>query len=80
MTQIQKLYEKIKNNPVGVSFDDLNKLMMHFGFEIKNKSSHFTFRHKNLIDIITVKKEPGHVKAVYVKKCLEAINILFKEV
>jgi len=80
MTQFQKLYDKILNNPVNVSFDELSKLMNDFGFEVKNRSSHYTFRHPDLIEIITVKKEPGCIKAVYVKKCLKAIKTIISEV
>ena len=79
MTQLQKLYDRIKNNPRNVSFDDLSKLMEFFGFDVKNRASHYTFRHMKLNEIITVKKEPGQIKAVYVKHCLAAIEFITKE-
>jgi len=79
MTQIQKLYGRIKNNPRNVSYDDLSKLMEYFGFEVRNRASHYTFRHERLKEIITVKKEPGQIKAVYVKRCLAAIDVISKE-
>ena len=80
MTQFSKLYDKIQNNQANVSFNELIKLMSGFGFDVKNRSSHYTFRHDNLIEIITVKKEPGHIKAVYIKKCLKAIKAVESEV
>jgi len=78
MTQIQKLYDKIKNNPRNVSFEELSKLMEHFGFEVRSRASHYTFRHGKLNEIITVKKEPGQIKVIYIKKCLTAIESISK--
>lgn len=44
MTQRQKVYERIKNNPKSVRFNDLKKLLLDKDFELKRSvGSHFVF-------------------------------------
>jgi hypothetical protein len=46
MTKTTKLYERIKNNPHNISFEDIRKLLEFYGFELLRQSSgtsHFVF-------------------------------------
>lgn len=78
MTKDEKLYSRIVNNPKDVNFDELDKLMRKHGFERSNPgsgSSHYTYRHPDLTDILTIPyKRP--VKAIYVKQAIAAIEQL----
>ena len=46
MTKTTKLYERIKNNPHDIRFEDIRKLLEFFRFELRRQSSgtsHFVF-------------------------------------
>lgn len=71
---IQKLYEKIKNNQINVSFEEIDKLMVAGGFVRRTcKSSHNVYTHPDLHgieDAITIPfKRP--VKPPYVRMALK---------
>jgi len=78
VNKYDKLYAKIVNNPKDVSFKELDKLLRIYGFECSNPrsgSSHYTYRHPDLVNILTVPyKRP--IKAIYVKQALAAIEQL----
>lgn len=70
---IQKLYEKIKNNPKNVSFEEIDKLMEAGGFVRRTcKSSHNVYTHPDLHgidDSINIPfKRP--IKPFYIKRAL----------
>lgn len=76
MTKYDKLYTKIVNNTKDIDFKELDKLLRKHGFECSNPgSSHYTYRHPELVNILTIPcKRP--VKAIYVKQVLAAIEEL----
>ncbi|MGJ7045332.1 type II toxin-antitoxin system HicA family toxin [Thermoanaerobacterium thermosulfurigenes] len=77
MSQIEKLFEKIEKNPKNVRYEQLDKILRHFGFgvrEPKSGSSHVTYFHPKLADILTVPKDKPFVKEIYVKKALKMIQ------
>ncbi|EGD52323.1 HicA toxin of toxin-antitoxin [Thermoanaerobacter thermohydrosulfuricus] len=79
MSQIKKLYKKIKENPKNVRFEEIDKILKYFGFEAREPgsgSSHITYSHADLEDILTIPKGRPHIKAVYVKKALKLIELL----
>ena len=82
MSHYKKLYEKIKNNTKDVSFEELDKLLTKVGGFIrrnpKGGSSHYTYSHPDLVDIITIPKDKP-VKPIYVKKALIAFDIVKEE-
>ena len=79
MSVYNKLYQKIKNNPKNVSFNELDKLLTRFGgFKRRNPrggSSHYTYSHSDLSEIITIPKSRP-VKPIYIKKALRAIDMV----
>lgn len=78
MGHYEKLYNKMKRNPQNIRYEELEQLLTRKGgFEVRNKgSSHYTFSHPDLAEILTVKKEQPYLKSIYVKKALK----LFEQV
>jgi len=78
VTRTDKLYARIVNNPKDVNYKELDKLLLKYGFERSNPgsgSSHYTYRHPQLVDILTIPfKRP--VKAIYVQQAIAAIKQL----
>ena len=75
MSKIQKLYERMKNNPHGDwRIEDVEKLASAYGFSWnEGKGSHKNFYHQNLPHILTIPcKRP--IKPLYIKKLLELIE------
>ncbi len=77
MSRIEKLLERIKNNPKTVRFNELSRLLKNRGYEVVNVTgSHYSF--SNSEKTITVVKPHGSNKYCYVldvkeviKKCLQ---------
>lgn len=82
MSHYKKLYDKIKNNPKNVSFNEIDKLLTRFGgFTCRNPksgSSHYTYSHPDLIDIITIPKDKP-IKEVYIKRALKLLDLVKEE-
>lgn len=78
MSRREKLLAKIRNNPRGVSFDELAKLLEWHGFELKRvKGSHHAFRRGPYVIIVARHKPHVHVKAV--RQALSVIDELTGE-
>ena len=75
MSKVDKIIFKMRNQPNGIRFDELAKLLLAYGYlEKKNSGT----SHRNFInakgDVITiVHKNP--VKAAYVKEILRRLKI-----
>lgn len=71
------LYKKVKNNPKNVKFEDIDKLLTKVGGFTRRTprsgSSHFTYSHPNLYDILTIPRDRP-VKIVYIKKALKHLE------
>lgn len=81
MTRFDKLYNQIVNNPKSVKFEDLDKLLSGFGFECRQPrggSSHYTYHHPRLIDVLSIPKARP-IKAIYVKKAIATIERVGRE-
>lgn len=77
MVKIEKLYEKIKNNPKNVSFEEIDRLLVNVaGFAKRNgsRASHFIYTHKDLKGIEGYVNIPyaKPIKVIYVKRALKA--------
>ncbi len=75
MVKKEKLFDKIRNNPSGVRFSDLRKLLEDENFLLERiTGSHHIFKKESYIFVIPV--HDGHVKTVYVKKVIDLIEEL----
>ena len=76
MTKVDKVLEKMRNNPMDWKISDLEVIAGRFGITVrKGKGSHVTFTHSKWVDILTV---PAHrpVKQIYIKKFILLIDAL----
>lgn len=63
----------MKNNPKDVSFYDLKKVLLDFGYKVDNSGgSHWVFRKDNCEPQVIPRKKP--LKAIYVLRALKAIG------
>ena len=77
MSRIEKLFEKMEKNPKNIKHEELDKILKNFGFGVrqpKSGSSHVTYFHPQLADILTVPKDKPFIKEIYVKKALKMIK------
>jgi len=74
MPSVEKIIEKMKRQPNGISIDEIDKVLNYYDFECKRqRGSHRTYRSdQGGILIIPVRKPT--VKSVYVKSVLEKIG------
>lgn len=79
MSHYKKLYNKMKNNPRYIRFQSIDKLLTKKGGFIRRNpvsgSGHYTYSHPDLVDIITIPKDKP-IKPIYIKKALEAFDIV----
>ena len=73
MASVEKLVEKMINQPTGVRFEEATKVLNHYGYEhVRTKGSHYHFRHKNG-DLTTV-QYGNPIDKSYVKDILERVK------
>jgi predicted RNA binding protein YcfA (HicA-like mRNA interferase family) len=74
MSDVEKIILKMKRQPNGIRFDELNKVLKYNGYIMKTKKG---TSHRNFInskgDVTTIKEE-NPLKAVYVKDTLKRIG------
>ncbi|MBR3623511.1 MAG: hypothetical protein IKN43_09225 [Selenomonadaceae bacterium] len=76
MGQLKKLWERIKNNPKTVRFDELSKILKHKGYNERQPnggSSHYTYRKYGEYPI-TIPKASPYIKEEYVKQVIDAVG------
>lgn len=82
MTKRDKLRRKLRNNPKGVQFTEIETLLLRFGFVlVRTKGSHHIFQYNDDEHTISV-VVPVHgnqVKIPYVKDTIEILDELFPE-
>ncbi|MDP2277566.1 MAG: type II toxin-antitoxin system HicA family toxin [Nitrospirota bacterium] len=72
MSKIEKLFDRIKNNPQNVRFDEICKLAEVFGFKYKGgKGSHKVYSKKGIIDILNFQNVHGMAKPYQVRQFLK---------
>ncbi len=65
MSKREKLLARIRNNPRGVTFDELAKVLEWYGFELKRvRGSHHAFRQGPTVIIVARRTPHVHIKAV----------------
>lgn len=75
MSKLEKLLEKIKNNPKQVRFEELDKLLIRSGFERRQPrggSSHYTYIKGTAR--ITVPFSQPHIGETYVKLVIKILE------
>lgn len=80
MAKDEKLYNKIKNNPRDVAYEEIHKLLIKHGFTCRNgsRASHFIYKHEKLKEINQYVNIPLNkpIKVTYILKALQMIDIL----
>ncbi|MGB9888000.1 MAG: type II toxin-antitoxin system HicA family toxin [Moorellales bacterium] len=74
MSKLEKLYQRIRNNPRQVRFDELRRILLRAGFKERQPrggSSHYTYVKGN--KIITIPRNDP-VKPEYVKEAIKALE------
>ncbi len=80
MSKILKLYEKISRQPTppDIRFDEIDKLMIYYGFERRQPSrggSHYIYTHPKIETRPTIPKN-NPVRRAYIKQAIQAIEHL----
>ena len=83
MSKIEKLIDKLLKGKGDDNFDfeDLKKILDHFGFKYRNKgSSHFVFSKQGIYERINIQKQKNksQAKSYQVKQVREIINKYIK--
>ena len=77
ITKKEKLLNRIKNNPITVKFEELDKILQDVGFERRQPnggSSHYTYGLDN--KILTVPYKKPYIKVIYVKMAIKLLEDL----
>lgn len=77
MSKLQKLLERIKNNPRTVRFEELDKILVGAGYEryqSRGGSSHYVYRKMGKMPITIPRKTP-YVGEAYVRDVILALMI-----
>ena len=73
MAVIEKLVQKMKNQPHGILLDEADKVLRHYGYNCKRiESSHRQYINSNG-DVITIAGK-GQLKKVYIIAILDRIG------
>lgn len=75
MSQLEKLLQKIKNNPRQVRFTELDKILTRNGFKRRQPgggSSHYIYTKGE--DSLVVPFNQPHIKAVYVERAIKLLE------
>jgi len=77
MSQIEKILDQLKNNPVNISFADLAKVCGHYFGEPRIEGSHHIYKMPWAGDPrINIQDKNGKAKTYQVKQVLSAIEKL----
>ena len=83
MTRKKEIYEKLKNNPKNVRFEELCKAAELFGFKYRGgKGSHVVYVREGVREILNFQNVKGKAKPYQVKQLLKVIeryNLLEEE-
>ena len=80
MSKLEKLLEKIKNNPKAVRFEELDRILIAGGFvrrQPKGGSSHYVYQRDE--KTICVPFRQPHILRIYVELAIELIGDCFGE-
>lgn len=74
MPDVDKIIEKMKNQPNGVRPEEVEKVLKSYGYEnARQKGSHRHYLNRATGDLITIKQE-NPLKKVYIRDVLNRIG------
>ena len=76
MSKLEKLLQRIKNNPKTVRFEELDKILRHEGYEPsqpRGGSSHYTYKRVGSRSL-TIPRQIPYVNEYYVRDVLAALG------
>ena len=80
MSQIEKLLQKCVRTPQNIRYSDIEKILMHLGFErIEAKGSHIKWKHRKLHSDIIIPVHNNECKPFYKKQVSIQIRNLIKK-
>ncbi len=70
MPDYNKLIESILSgrSDSNIRFNDLSKLLMHLGFEMRIKGSHHIFRKENVRELVNIQKDGNKAKPYQIRQ------------
>ena len=76
LSTIKKLYNKFKQRPIrnDIEFDEVIKLLTHFGFEVKDGSNHICFTYIELGILIPIPRHNKSIDDVYIKQIIQTLD------
>jgi hypothetical protein len=80
MTQREKLIDRMRNNPKGVRFEDVDALLAYYGFERRQPgsgSSHYVYRRG--AHVITIARHKPFVHSQAVREILRILDDIVEE-
>lgn len=76
MFSLGKLVSRFLTEPHRVDFDDVQRLLEAFGYQLrKGPGSHRVFHKRGAGSITLPTVEGSHIKAVYVKRVVDWLNL-----
>jgi len=75
LKKLKKLLERIRNNPKHVRFEELDKILSHYGFTKRQSSkgtSHYYYIKGE--KLLSVPFHKPHIKATYVERAIELLE------
>ena len=73
MASVEKILEKMRRQPNGISYKEIDKVLIYLGYELKRgKGDHFNYRKKGKPIYTLVKQNP--VKKYLVDEVLKIID------
>ncbi len=74
MSSIEKIIEKMKNQPNGIKFSEIEKILNYMDFyETRQKGSHKRFKNKITNETLTLPVQ-NPLKAIYIKQILKLLG------
>lgn len=74
MSSIEKIIDKMKNQPNGIKFSEIERILNYMDFyETRQKGSHKRFKNNNTDETLTLPVQ-NPLKSVYIKQILKLLG------
>lgn len=75
MASIKKVVDKMKRQPNGIRFDEVDRVLRHYGYHTcRKRGSHMNFINDSG-DVITIAKRTPTIKSAYVNSIIERLGL-----